>query len=105
MLPLGGGVFDIPSIRVGKIFGIPVEVNLSWIVVFALVSLTLATSYYPAIPQARGTATWVFGLLGAVTALLFFMSILAHALTHSLVTKAEGGKVGRREPRADKSRV
>ena len=86
-------MFDIPSIRIGKVFGIPVEVNLSWVIVFALVSFTLATSYYPAIPQAVGTPGWVFGVLGAVTALLFFGSILAHELTHSMVTRAEGGRV------------
>ena len=86
-------MFDIPSIRIGKIFGIPVEVNLSWVIVFALVSFTLATSYYPQIPQSAGTPGWVFGVLGAVTALLFFGSILAHELTHSVVTRAEGGRV------------
>jgi Zn-dependent protease len=32
-------------------------------------------------------------LLGALTSLLFFASIIAHELTHSLVTRAEGGRV------------
>jgi Zn-dependent protease len=88
-------VFDIPSIRLGKVFGIPFEVNLSWIIIFVLVALTLATSYYPAVAvQARVSAPpWLLGVLGVVTALLFFASILAHELCHALVTKLEGGKV------------
>jgi Zn-dependent protease/predicted transcriptional regulator len=86
-------VFDIPSFRLGKVFGIAFEVNLSWIVIFAIVSLTLSTSYYPSIPEAAGAPQWLLGALGVVTALLFFASILAHELSHALVTKLEGGKV------------
>ena len=88
-------MFDIPSFRLGKIFGIPFEVNLSWVVIFALVSLTLSTSYYPAIPGAAGAPAWLLGTLGIVTALLFFASILAHELCHALVTKLEGGNVAK----------
>lgn len=86
-------MFDVPSVRVGKVFGIPVEVNLSWLLIFGLVAFSLATSYYPSVPQARDAQGWVFGLLGIVTALLFFMSVLAHELSHSLVVRAEGGHV------------
>ena len=46
-------MFDIPSFRLGKVFGIPFEVNLSWVVIFVLVAVTLATSYYPRVPGAR----------------------------------------------------
>jgi Zn-dependent protease/CBS domain-containing protein len=88
-------VFDVPSFRIGKIFGIPFEINLSWVVVFALVSLTLATSYYPAVPGAQGAPAWLFYALGIGTALAFFASILAHEVAHALVTKLEGGNVER----------
>ena len=84
-------MFDIPSVRIGKIFGVPVEVNLSWLVIFALVAFSLATSYFPSIPAAKGAPAWLFATLGAVTALLFFASVLAHELSHSLVVRAEGG--------------
>ncbi|HEY5541244.1 MAG TPA: site-2 protease family protein [Coriobacteriia bacterium] len=86
-------MFDIPSFRLGKVFGIPFEVNLSWVVIFALVALTLATSYYPDVTGAQGAPAWVLGALGIVTALLFFASILAHELCHAVVTRLEGGKV------------
>lgn len=86
-------MFDVPSFRIGRIFGIPFEINLSWVIVFGLVSLTLATSYYPTVPGAQGAPVWLLFLLGVVTALLFFASILAHEVAHALVTRLEGGKV------------
>lgn len=86
-------MFDIPSIRIGKLFGIPIEINLSWLVIFLLVAVSLGTSYYPGLPQAQGEPGWVHLLVGAITALLFFASILIHELCHSLVARAEGGHV------------
>jgi Zn-dependent protease/predicted transcriptional regulator len=86
-------VFDIPSFRIGKLFGIPLEVNLSWIVIFLLVTVMLATSYYPTVTGAQGAPAWLLGVLGAITALLFFASIVAHELCHSVVTRIEGGSV------------
>ncbi len=86
-------MFDVPSLKLGKIFGIPFEVNLSWLAIFALVAFTLSTGYYPNIDGASGAPTWLYWVLGAFTALLFFASILAHELSHSLVTLAEGGRV------------
>jgi hypothetical protein len=35
------------SLRLGKIFGIPIGVNYTWFIVFALVTLSLATGYFP----------------------------------------------------------
>lgn len=86
-------MIGIPSLRLGKIFGIPFEVNLSWIVIFALVTLTLSTGYYPTVDGAAGSPAWISWALGAITSLLFFASILAHELSHSLVTLANGGRV------------
>ena len=86
-------VFDVPSWRVGKIFGIPFEINMSWVIVFAIVALTLSTTYYPSLPESAGASSVLFGVLGFVTALLFFASVLAHELCHALVAKLEGGRV------------
>jgi Zn-dependent protease/predicted transcriptional regulator len=86
-------VVGVPSWRIGKIFGIPFEVNSSWIVIFALVAFTLSTGYYPVVPGAEGAPIWIFWALGVCTSLLFFGSILAHELSHSLVMLASGGRV------------
>jgi len=86
-------VVGVPSLRLGKIFGIPFEVNLSWIIIFGLVAFTLSTGYYPLVSGSVGAPEWIFWVLGIATALLFFASILAHELSHSLVTLAGGGRV------------
>lgn len=86
-------MFNSPSFRLGKIFGIPVEVNASWLVIFALVTFSLATAYFPSLPETSGSPWWLYYAVGLITAALFFASILAHELCHSLVAKAEGGHV------------
>jgi len=88
-------VFDVPSVRIGRIFGIPIEINLSWLIIFGLVAFSLGASYFPSLPQAQAAPAWASYLVGAVTALLFFASIVAHELCHSVVAKLEGGHVDR----------
>jgi len=88
-------VFDIPSIKIGRLFGIPIEINVSWLVIFALVTLSLSSTYYPSLPEAEGASTVVFVLLGMITSALFFASVVAHELCHSLVARAEGGGVSK----------
>ncbi|HSK48130.1 MAG TPA: site-2 protease family protein [Coriobacteriia bacterium] len=93
-------MFDIPSFRIGKFFGIPVEVNLSWIVIFALVVFSLGSAYFPTAVASLGAnaptvSALAYYLVAAVTTLLFFGSILAHELSHSLVARASGGHVDR----------
>lgn len=88
-------MFDIPSIRVGRVFGIPVEVNLSWFVIFALLSFSLSATVFPSLEEASGASAPLLTGVGMATALLFFVSILAHELCHSLVAKAQGAAVDR----------
>ena len=72
------------GIPVGKLFGISVRLNYSWFIIFVVVTWALATSYFP----NWSLATSIFA--GVVTSLLFFSSILAHELMHSLVAQASG---------------
>lgn len=74
--------------KIGKLFGIDIVVHISWIFIFALVAWALGSDVGPLRhleldPVARG-------LLGVVTALLFFTSVLAHELAHSLFAKVRG---------------
>jgi Zn-dependent protease/CBS domain-containing protein len=76
------------GVRVARIFGIPVYVHFSWIVVFSLITWTLATGYFPAKhPNLPVASYWARGL---VASLLFFVSILLHELGHSLVALRHG---------------
>ncbi len=88
-------MFDIPSVRIGRVFGIPVEVNLSWFIIFALLTFSLSTTVFPSLDEAGGASALLLTAVGMVTALLFFASILAHEIAHSLVAKAQGAEVSR----------
>ncbi len=77
-LPMGG-------IRIGSIFGISIEINITWFVIFVLVTLSLATAYFPnQYPELSAISNVI---LGVVTSLLFFGSVIFHELSHSLVAK------------------
>jgi Zn-dependent protease/predicted transcriptional regulator len=79
------------SWRIGRIFGIDIKIDSSWIFIFVLVTWSLAGGYFPG-----GHPKWPFALnwgLGVLTSLLFFASVLAHELTHSLVAKKQGEEV------------
>ncbi len=74
-----------------KIYGIPVEINYSWILIFILVSINLGSGWFPAtLPGVSPTAAYA---LGAIAALLLFLCVLAHELSHSLVARREGLQV------------
>jgi Zn-dependent protease len=86
-------VFDLPSIRIGRIFGIPLELNVSWFVVFAVVGGVLTFSYFPT--EFPGRPLWVDAASGLIGALLFFGSIVVHEFSHSLVARRGGIAVDR----------
>ncbi|GAB4378594.1 MAG: site-2 protease family protein [Elainellaceae cyanobacterium] len=74
------------NLRVGSIFGIPFYLNISWFLVLALVTWNYGNELGYAFPYLGGTA-WILGL---VTALLLFASVLAHELGHSFVALRQG---------------
>jgi Zn-dependent protease/CBS domain-containing protein len=71
------------SIRLGKIFGIPVGIDYSWFLVFILFTWTFAVGYFPA--EFKNWSTTEYWVVGAITALMLFVSVLLHELGHSLV--------------------
>lgn len=86
-------MFNLPSVRIGRLFGIPLEVNVSWIPVFLLVTWSLAAFWFPSqIPGASVAAIW---LVSAISAVLFFGSVVVHELCHSLVARLGGLKIER----------
>ena len=70
------------SISLGRILGIPVGVSYSWFIILALVSYIVFGQLSLQLP--RWGAFSLVGLAGA-TGLLFFGSILAHELAHSVM--------------------
>ena len=71
------------AIPLGKILGIEIGLDYSWFVIFVLLTVMLATSYYPA--EFKDWAPATYWLTGVVTAVVFFLSVLLHELGHSVV--------------------
>ena len=69
------------SVRLGRIWNIPIGLSTSWFFIFALVTWSLATGVFPA--TIPGLDAGVYWLLGLVTSVLFFSSVLAHELGHA----------------------
>jgi Zn-dependent protease/CBS domain-containing protein len=79
------------SITLGRIAGIRFGVNWSWLIVFALITWTLATGVFPDTNPGRSNAVYVTMAIAA--ALLFFSSLLAHELGHAVVARREGMEI------------
>lgn len=73
------------SFRVARLFGIEIRIHISWVVIFGLVFFSLWNDVFPSqYPFWSDQKTLV---VSAVTAVLFFCSIIAHELSHSLVAR------------------
>jgi Zn-dependent protease/CBS domain-containing protein len=79
--------------RVARILGIDVYIDSSWLLIFILVVWTLAFGYFPA--AFPHWPLWQYWVIGIATALLFFVSVLLHELSHSVVARAQGEPVAR----------
>lgn len=69
------------TFNLGKLFGIQFRLHFTWFIIFFLVTGLLV---YPNYTQ------WFYWVAGIITSLLFFASVIAHELAHSLVGRANG---------------
>lgn len=76
------------DIRLGKIAGIPVGVNWSILFIFVLIAWELADLILPGYHPHDSTA--IYWIVGTVTTMLFFASLLAHEVSHAFVSKRNG---------------
>jgi Zn-dependent protease/CBS domain-containing protein len=81
------------TVPLGRIFGISIDLDYSWFLVFGLLTWVLAVSYYPA--EFKNWSPAEYWLMGAVTAIMLFVSVLLHELGHSVVAKRFGIDVPR----------
>jgi Zn-dependent protease/CBS domain-containing protein len=75
-------------VRLGSPFGIAINVDLSWVVGFVLITWSLGGHYFPGRHPAWPASTY-WGV-AALTSVLFFTSVLLHELAHSLVARRCG---------------
>jgi Zn-dependent protease/predicted transcriptional regulator len=76
------------SIQLGRIFGIRIGINWSWLVVVVLITWTLAAGIFPETNPGLSDATYV--VIAIVAAALFFASLLLHELGHAVQARREG---------------
>jgi Zn-dependent protease len=76
------------SIRLGRIAGIEIGVNWSWLVAFVLITWTLASGVFPA--QNPDLSDGAYVAMAIVAAILFFASLLLHELGHAVQARREG---------------
>lgn len=84
---------DRPGIYIGTFLDIRFYLDFSWFFIAAMLTWILASSYLPA--AAPGLSGGVYAVVGLLTALLFFLSILLHELGHSVVSQRCGIPVPR----------
>ncbi|GAB4335612.1 MAG: site-2 protease family protein [Candidatus Abyssubacteria bacterium] len=76
------------SIRLFKLFGFTVKIDLSWIIIALLVTWSLAAGLFP--QQYKNLSVQTYWMMGIIGALGLFGSIIFHEMCHSLVARRYG---------------
>ncbi len=74
-----------------RLFNIDIKLHISWWFIFILLAWSLSGSYFPQILPEK--STYLYAGMGIAAALLLFLSVILHELSHSLVAKAKNIKV------------
>jgi Zn-dependent protease/predicted transcriptional regulator len=76
------------SINLIKVFGFQVKVDISWIIIAALVTWSLAVGFFPHYLEGlRPMDYWILAVIGALG---LFFSIIFHEFWHSVVARKMG---------------
>jgi Zn-dependent protease len=76
------------AVTLFRVAGIPVRVHVSWLAIYGLLAWSLSVGYFPEVlPDMPARTHWVSGL---VAALLLFVSVFLHELSHSAVARSRG---------------
>ncbi|MCL4464601.1 MAG: site-2 protease family protein [Chloroflexi bacterium] len=79
------------SVKVVRLSGIDIQIHFSWFLIFAAVTWSLATFYFPL--RSHTLAAGPQWAAGSTASVLFFLSVLAHELSHAAVAKRLGYEV------------
>lgn len=75
------------QIRLGRLFNIEIGLHYSWFLIAALLTISLGAHLYAVNPEWPAALIWT---AAAVTALAFFVALLAHELSHAAVAGVRG---------------
>ncbi len=73
-----------PQIRLGRIFGIEIGLHYSWLIIAVLIATSLAGHFGESHPDWGATTIWTMAIM---TAVLFFVAIILHELSHAAVAR------------------
>ena len=73
------------SFRIARILGIDLRVHFSWVLIFLLVTFSLADQVFPFTYPTWSQQKTI--IVAAITALLFFGSVVVHEFAHALVAR------------------
>src|SRR6516162_10178579 len=79
-------------IKLGRVFRIEIGIHASWFIIAWLIVFSLTAQFRSVDPDWSAALVWGTAL---ITAILFFVSLLAHELAHSLVARAHNLPVQR----------
>ena len=79
------------SVRLGRVHGIEIGLNWTWLIVVVLIVWSLADAVFPATNPHLGAGAYI--AMAVVGALLFFTSLLLHELGHAVVAQREGMQI------------
>ena len=76
------------TFRLGRVAGVEIGLNWSWLFIFALITWSLSESVFPDQNPGLGHGTYL--AMAVVAAVLFFAALLAHELGHAVQARREG---------------
>ena len=76
------------TLKLGSVRGIVISVHYTWLIIFGLLTYSLAAVVFPT--WYSDWSTGQYWLFGAIASLLLFAAVLAHELGHSLVALRKG---------------
>lgn len=80
-----------PTLTIGRVAGIRIGINWSWLIVFALIVWTLGATVFPT--QNPHLSSGTYAAMAVAAAFLFFTSLLLHELGHALQARREGVEI------------
>ena len=75
------------SLRLGRVLGVPVEINATWVVIFVVLTFMVGSQ----LGNLRlGWPTVLLWTVAVASGILLFLSVLVHELSHSLTARSRG---------------
>lgn len=78
----------LSGFRLGSVLGFEIRIDSSWFIIFFLLLWSFSVAVFPA--YAPGLSTADHFMMGLAGTLLFFATLLAHELAHSVVARRKG---------------